>query len=177
MPSDAERRAIEDNKLGLRVLDPGGNLLSGSFYMLFPVEGDWEARLTRTCQIIAKASRPEKRLHMLRNCPGAVSGEFGEPGDPSLKYGRLVSREASSISNAGLWGVETAEDIRGFVMRGIRSQIPREQVVDMGAAATEEAGITLPSFTDCCRRLAYLFTCCNPNYQRLDEEDDELDLL
>ena len=40
MPTKEEKLAIEQQKMGVRVVDSGGEVISGSYYLLYPVNAD-----------------------------------------------------------------------------------------------------------------------------------------
>lgn len=156
--------------MGVRVVDDGADVLSGSYYMLYPVGADWDARLAATCRIIAAASRPNKRLHFLVHTAGGVSGTFESEGQNSFNYGRMMGSRTESAANAGLYGTESAEAIRGFILRNIAELSPAEQAMAVPIAGPP-SGLAA-AFSSCCTQLAYLFSCCSPSYRRLREEDE-----
>ena len=176
MPTKEEKLAIEQQKMGVRVVDSGGEVISGSYYLLYPVNADWDARLLRTCGVIAAASKPEKRLHVLINTPGVSSGTFGEADNPTFDYGRLVGCGASSLADAGLFGSEKAEDIRGFILRQVASLAVRQPATSTVTQPATGSGGLAAAFSACCTQIAYVFSCCSPSYRQLAEDSDEVDL-
>ena len=168
---DAQQaRMVEEQAMGVRVVDDGGTVISGSYYLLYPVEADWPARLAATCRIISAASQPGKRLHFLINTPGVVSGTFKSDGQATLNYGRLVGNDAQSVADAGLYGTENPEAIRGFIIRNITIRAPAQRINPAPDVGPPNAAVA--AFSSCCTQIAWLFSCCNPAYRRLREEDE-----
>jgi hypothetical protein len=171
MPTEEEKRVIKERKLGLRVVDEGGRIDSGSCYYLYPPDdrwNGWDKLLVETAEIIAAASRPGKTLHLLGDVVDVRSGTFMK----GFGYGR-VTGHPTSVARAPLYGNEDAAAIVGWVKREIHRLVPTNHVVvsvNIGAAqAAEPSG-----FARCCAYLSYIFCCCRPGYALVD--DDEIDL-
>jgi hypothetical protein len=168
MPTKDQRKAIEDNRLGLRIVDDGKEFNSGSCYYLFPVTDDWDKRLFDTCKTFENASTPGKTLHLLGNLIDVVSGEFSSGG---FSYGRVMGKPVS-LAKASMLGNESADAIAGWVLRQITSLVPKMHV---SSPPTSGATASQPSvFAWCCTNVAYLFKCCLPGYARLDTDDVDL---
>lgn len=165
MPNEAQRQAIENNRLGLRIVDDGGKFDSGSCYYLFPVDDDWDAELLGTCRVYASAAAPNKKLHLLGKLNLVESGKF----KGTLTYGRLTGKP-ESIAAVSLYGGETDESIARWVLKEITSLVPSIGVV---TPVTNAAVANQPSaFATCCTSIAYIFTCCLPGYALLADDSD-----
>jgi len=175
MPSREEKLAIESNNLGLRVVPENGEVVSGSYYILFPVEDDWDERLTKTAETIRAASAPGKTLHLLKDCPGIKTGTFNSDGRKTFDYGRLVTPHPKSIKSGNLFGCEKASAFESFVMSGVRSLVPKNAVMPMELEDIDENRVSC--FSGCLAAIAHVFSCCNSDYRPLAEEDDYADLL
>lgn len=164
MPKKELKTIIEEQRLGLRLVDEGGKVDSGSCYYLFPVGDDWDSRLRRTCKIYKSASRPEKKLHLLGGLTEVVSGEF----DGSFAYGRVTGRP-ESLASVSMYGNESEDSIEKWVLAKITERVPKVRAMPSVEAPTLDE----PSaFASCCSTIAHVFTCCLPGYARLDDDLD-----
>jgi len=173
VPTPDQKRVIEELQLGLRIVDENGTLLSGSLYLLFPVEGDWDARLQRTAEIVKAAAAPGKTLYLLRDCGTcALTSADGFDGG-SFAYGRTAASGPVEIARASLYGNEEVVTVKNWILRGITQRVPT-QAVALTIAPTVAATPQASAFASCINGLAYIFSCCKPGYAQVD--DEELDL-
>lgn len=129
MPTLKQRHIIETRRLGLRVVAPGREAISGSCYHLFDFSGDWERNLKRTAEICAGCAGADVRIYLLSGVPDVRSGQFGTGTQRSLGYGRLLSTMVANtrvVAHAGLYPRTAPEHIVSWVM----GQIDRSPAVD-----------------------------------------------
>jgi hypothetical protein len=160
MLSERGKEQARLRRLGLRVVPPGGEVNTGSAYLLFPDNGvyadaDWSARLQKTSEIVQAARGTDKFLHLIAPCNFGRTAAF----DGSFDYGR-VNSAVQSVRRAEMFGTEEAASIAAWVEREIEALTPA------APAPVAQPGL----LTRFLNAVAHVFSCCN-GYNRQHDVD------